>query len=34
VTLNKESPLTLNLKLILREGNLTIGAGVVTSLIN
>jgi len=34
VTLNKESPLTLNLKLILREGNLTIGAGVVTSFIN
>lgn len=32
VTLNKKSPITLNLKVILREGNLTIGAGVITSL--
>lgn len=33
VNLNKKSPLTLNLKIILREGNLTIGAGVITDLI-
>lgn len=34
IILNKKSPLTLNLKIILREGNLTIGAGVITDLIN
>jgi len=34
VTLNKKSPITQNLKIILREGNLTIGAGVVTTLIS
>jgi translation elongation factor EF-Tu-like GTPase len=34
VTLHKKSPVTLNLKIILREGNLTIGAGVITSLID
>lgn len=33
VNLHKKSPLTLNLKIILREGNLTIGAGVITDLI-
>jgi len=33
VTLHKKSPVTLNLKIILREGNLTIGAGVITSLL-
>jgi elongation factor Tu len=33
VVLNKKSPVTLNLKIILREGNLTIGAGVITALI-
>lgn len=33
VTLHKKSPLTLNLKIILREGNLTIGAGVITEFI-
>lgn len=33
VTLHKKSPVTLNLKIILREGNLTIGAGVITNLI-
>jgi len=32
VTLNKESPITLNVKVILREGNITIGAGVITEL--
>jgi len=34
VDLNKESPLTLNLKVILREGQITIGAGVITELIS
>lgn len=34
VTLNKKSPITQNLKVILREGNLTIGAGVITVLIS
>ena len=34
VTLNKKSPITQNLKIILREGNLTIGAGVITALIS
>ncbi len=33
VTLHKKSPITQNLKIILREGNLTIGAGVITSFI-
>jgi elongation factor Tu len=34
VILNKESPITSNLKLILREGNITIGAGVITELLS
>jgi len=33
VLLYKKAPLSLGLKVIMREGNLTIGAGVVTELL-
>jgi elongation factor Tu len=34
IQLYKKSPLSLGLKVIMREGNLTIGAGVITELIS
>jgi len=33
VLFQKAVPLTVGLKIILREGNLTIGAGVITELL-
>lgn len=32
VELFEKSPLTLGLKFVMREGNLTVGAGVITEL--
>jgi len=34
IQLYKKAPLSLGLKVIMREGNLTIGAGVITELIS
>jgi len=33
VQLYKKAPLNLGLKIIMREGNLTIGAGIITELL-